>query len=109
MHFVHHSTIHTGVLSLSLTHLLVFPLHSLSALTPSPFQPCSKVNAAMTAAHRKLYEAAAAGNAAAYEEQRQEVIRQFIITYLQVCVWQRCCVDGGDGGAGRGLGRHCLT
>lgn len=47
--------------------------------------PCSKVNAAMTAAHRRLYEAAAAGNVAAYEEQRQEVIRQFLITYIQVC------------------------
>lgn len=48
--------------------------------------PSSQVNAAMTAAHRRLYEAAAAGDLAAFEAQKREVIRQFIITYIQASV-----------------------
>jgi hypothetical protein len=49
---------------------------------------CSRVNAGMTEAHRKLYQAATAGNLPAYLEQVEEVKRLFIITYLQVgCTW----------------------
>lgn len=38
----------------------------------------------MTTAHRRLYEAAAAGNLTTYLQQQQEVERLFIITYIQV-------------------------
>jgi len=53
----------------------------------------------MTAAHRRLYEAAAAGDLAAFEAQKQQVIRQFIITYIQASLK----------GSGRVTGlRHCV-
>jgi hypothetical protein len=40
----------------------------------------------MTAAHRKLYQAAKEGNLTAYLQQQEEVERLFIITFIQVGV-----------------------
>eukprot|EP00879_Flechtneria_rotunda_P022938 GHRR01024245.1.p1 GENE.GHRR01024245.1~~GHRR01024245.1.p1 ORF type:complete len:314 (-),score=74.29 GHRR01024245.1:228-1169(-) len=48
-------------------------------------QDCSisKVNANMLAAHQDMYEASARGDNRTFEQLRQEVIRNFLITYIQ--------------------------
>lgn len=38
----------------------------------------------MTALHNQMYQTAQAGDEAAFLEQREEVIRLFLITYIQV-------------------------
>jgi hypothetical protein len=40
----------------------------------------------MTVLHRQMYESAQKGDEAAFLEQREEVIRLFLITYIQVGV-----------------------
>lgn len=43
----------------------------------------SQVNAGMLNAHRRLYAAASAGNLAAFQDAQAEVVRLFLITYIQ--------------------------
>jgi L-asparagine transporter-like permease len=54
---------------------------------------CSKVNAGMVAAHRALYKAAADGDMRAFRTQQDEVVRLFLITYIQATLKYAELVD----------------